>query len=95
MIKVKCFAYHKPGHFANQCPNNKKGKGKSQVAASAKVDEFATMFEKELLLFSYIFGIVTISVWFVDRVAWFVDSGASHHMTRSWRDLLTNILEQN
>lgn len=28
MSKVKCFSYHKPKHFANQCPYKKKGKGK-------------------------------------------------------------------
>jgi hypothetical protein len=36
LSKVKCFACHKSGHYASQCPEQKKGKSKSQqVAVSA------------------------------------------------------------
>lgn len=48
MSKVKCFACHKTGHCGGQCPNKKKGK--SQVAASTKVDEFSYKFEKDFSL---------------------------------------------
>jgi hypothetical protein len=28
--KIKCFSCHKHSHYASQCPNKKKGKGKQQ-----------------------------------------------------------------
>jgi hypothetical protein len=33
VIKVKCFSCHKIGHYASQCPNKKKSKKETQVAA--------------------------------------------------------------
>jgi hypothetical protein len=89
MSKVKCFACHKFGHYAGQCPNKKKGKNKAQVAASAdtQVSEFATKFEKEFSLVSCLSGTIA-------KGAWFMDSGASRHMTGS-RDLFTSISEED
>jgi hypothetical protein len=79
MSKVKCFACHKFGHYAGQCPNKKKGGNGTQqeVVASAKaqVDEFAKKFENEFLLVSHLSS-GTISVG-----AWLIDSGATCHMT--------------
>jgi hypothetical protein len=46
MSKVKCFACHKFGHYAGQCPNKKK----KQTTASADVEEFSTKFDKEFSL---------------------------------------------
>jgi hypothetical protein len=60
--KLKCFSCHKSGHYASQCPERKKGKGKShQVVASAytQVKEFVERFEKDFLLVSYPSGTIS------------------------------------
>jgi hypothetical protein len=73
--KIKYFYYHKPSHFASQCPN--KGSKKSHIAASAstEVEEFATRFENE-------FSSIACLSSSTSSIAWYVDSGASSHMTR-------------
>ena len=71
MSKVKCFACHKMGHYAGQCPNKKK----KQVAASAEVDEFSARFEKEFSL------LACLSTSALSTSVWYIDSGASSHMT--------------
>ena len=49
MSKVKCFAYHKFGQYAVQCPNRKK-----QVASSVDLEEFSSKFERELSLIAWL-----------------------------------------
>jgi hypothetical protein len=71
--KVKCFHCHTMGHFASQCPERKK-KNKSQMEASTTVDEFCKSFEED---FCFIACMSSASV----SDMWFVDSGASFHMT--------------
>jgi hypothetical protein len=49
MRKVKCFEYHKFGHYAGKYPNKKNGgkKTKLELASSIKtqMDEFAKKFQ--------------------------------------------------
>jgi hypothetical protein len=78
MRKVRCFACHKSGHYANKCRNKK-----SEVAttSSIEMDAFAEKFDDEFSL------VATLSssdrlVELEDNRSWFVDSGSSHHMMR-------------
>jgi hypothetical protein len=71
MSKVKCFACHKFGHYAGQCPNKKK----KQRSSSTKMEEFSAKFDKEFSL------VVCLSTRATHSSVWYIDSGASHHMT--------------
>jgi hypothetical protein len=79
MNKVRCFACHKTDHYAGQCPNKKKVKKEAEVVASAATNEFAEKFE-EFSLMACLAGSGCLVCADID--AWFVDSGASRHMTR-------------
>jgi hypothetical protein len=77
MSKVRCFACHKTGHYVSQCPNKKKPE--PEVSASTEIAEFAERYERE---FSPMTGPVGSGcLAFEDIESWFVDSGASRHMT--------------
>ena len=81
MSKVKCFACHKFWHYAGQCPNKKK----KQTSASTEVEEFSTKFDKEFSL------IACLSLRTTTPDTWYIDSGASCHMTAvhdTWQILL-------
>ena len=71
MSKVKCFVCHKFGHYAVQCPNKKK----KQVAASADMEQFASKFDREFSL------IACLSSCSGTSRVWYIDSGASTHMS--------------
>lgn len=71
--KVRCFSCHNIGHYAFQCPNKKEKK--KGVVASTEVDEFSTKFDIEFAL------MVSIAISVTSSSLWFVDSGASCHMT--------------
>jgi hypothetical protein len=82
MRKFKCFACHKFGHYAGQCPNKKK----KQTTTSRAVEEFSTNFDKEFSL------VVCLSTRTTHSDMWYIDSGASHHMT--WvREHLTGLTQ--
>jgi hypothetical protein len=82
MSKVKCFACHKFGYYASQCPNKKK----KQIVALAVVEEFSTKFDKEFSL------IVCLSTRTTYSDTWYIDSGASLHMT-GVREHVTDLTE--
>jgi hypothetical protein len=79
LSKIKCFICHKNDHYASQCPEKKKGKGKHQhqVATSVEtqMNEFASKFKKDFSMVS------RLSSSTIPKNAWCVDSGASRHMT--------------
>ena len=82
MSNVKCFICHKQGHFASQFPDKKK-KSNTQMAGSAEVDEFSRNFDEEFCLIACMASTTGSNIWYID-------SGASSHMTgqkRFFRDL--------
>ena len=83
MSKVKCFACHKFGHYAVQCPNKKK----KQVAASDDMEEFASKFDREFLL------IVSLPTYSGTSRVWYIDSGALAHMS-GVRECFSELNEQ-
>jgi hypothetical protein len=84
MSKVKFFVSKKMGHYVGQCPNRKKKKG--GTAATAEEAEFQTLFERECA-----FLICCTSVETAPSI-WYIDSGASSHMT-SVREHLTDLTD--
>lgn len=87
MSKVKCFSCGNMGHYVVKC-RNKKGKKKQGFAAIADVDEFATMFDSECAL------VVSLANQVTSSCAWFIDNGASCHMT-GVREHFTSLLEDD
>ena len=71
LSKVKCFHCHQHGHFATNCPQKKKNK---QATGSRAGEALASQFELDFLLIACLVSSVMGSVWFLD-------SGASFHMT--------------
>jgi hypothetical protein len=87
LSKVKCFACHEHGHYASQCPQQKKGSRK-QHASSIEVDVVADRLQREFLLVSALSGEV------FGGGTWFVDSGATCHMTGA-RELFESFTESD
>eukprot|EP00253_Pinus_taeda_P013514 PITA_13514 len=91
--RVKCWNFQKMGHYAIVSPEKKK-KGKDQsLAASAEIEDFAGCFDQEFaftMCESSSAGSPTIqvqkeqafpSISKASTGIWYVDSGASRHMT--------------
>ena len=68
---MKCFHCHKHGHFATNCPHKKKNK---KVVGAAAGEALASKFELDLSLITFLVSSAMGSVWYLD-------SGASFHMT--------------
>lgn len=99
---VKCYDYHKLGHFARDCPD-KRRKYKRKLHACAtdlddgpqkkksresNLDQVAKVIRKEYYLISALSSTITKSV-----ETWLVDSSASRHMT-GYRSTLTDLTEK-
>ena len=68
---MKCFHCHEHGHFATNCQQKKKNK---KVGRSAAVEALTSQFD---IYFSLIACLVSIALGSL----WYLDSGASFHMT--------------
>eukprot|EP00253_Pinus_taeda_P002439 PITA_02439 len=84
MSKVECFHCHQHGHYATNCPQKKKNK---QAVGSAGGEALASQFELDFSLIACLVSSVMGSVWFLD-------SGASFHMTGD-RDLFSDLKEKD
>jgi hypothetical protein len=77
-------------HYASEFMEKKKGKEKMQqveITTKPQIDEFVVKFEKEFLLVS------CLSNNTITRSAWYLDNGASHHMTKG-EELFNSLTEK-
>ena len=72
MSKVKCFQCHDHGNYATNCPQKKKNNKKALRAAMGEA--LASQFELDLSLIACMASSVMGSMWYLD-------SGASFHVT--------------
>jgi len=70
-LKVRCFHCHEVGHFATNCPLRKSKKGSVE---GVEGEALASQLELDFTLFSCMVSSMVGS-------GWFLDSGASFHMT--------------
>jgi len=69
--KVRCFRCHEVGHYATNCPRRKSKKGSGE---GYEGEALASQFELDFTLFACMVSSMVGS-------GWFLDSGASFHMT--------------
>jgi hypothetical protein len=79
MSKIKCYLCHKNGNFTSQCPQRKKGKGKSQIVAATAKNDCAFM--------------SCLSTSTTPSSAWYLDSGTSRHMIEA-RELFSSLSKE-
>jgi len=84
MTKVKCFRCHELGHFATNCSLKKSKKKSSRGAAG---EALASQFELDFTLIACMVSSMIGSVWYLDN-------GASFHMTRV-KELLNDLEEKD
>jgi hypothetical protein len=83
LSKVKCFHCHEHGHLATNCPQKKKNK---KVAGAVVSEALASQFEPDFSLIACMASSALGSVWYLD-------SGASFHMTRD-KELFSDLEER-
>ena len=69
--EVRCFNCHEMGHYATNCPSKKSKKGSSE---GSEGEALASQFEME-------FTLIACMVSSMMGCVWYLDSGASFHMT--------------
>ena len=83
MSKVRCFHCHEYGHFSTNCPQKKKNK---KVVGAAAGEALALQFELDFSLIACMVSSALGSVWYLD-------SGASFHMTGD-KELFSDLEEK-
>lgn len=86
MSKVKCWACKKMAHYAPTCLE-RKNKRKKGTAASAEVEQFASQFGQDFAF------ITSSSSRSTSSDVWYIDSGASRHMTGT-REFISELTER-
>ena len=84
LSKVKCFNCHEHGHIATNCLQKRKNKS---VVGSATCEALASKFELDFSLIACMASSALGSVWYLD-------SGASFHMTGD-KDLFSDLEEKD
>ena len=82
--KVKCFHCHEHGNFSTNFPQKKKNK---KAAGAAAGEALASQFELDFSLIACLVSSAMGSVWYLD-------SGASFHMTGD-KDLFSDLEEKD
>jgi hypothetical protein len=84
LSKVKCFYCHEHGHLATNCPQKKKNK---KVVGATAGEALASQFELDFSLIACMVSSALGSVWYLD-------SGASFHMTGD-KELFSDLEEKD